>query len=788
MSGALREALAGLRSRRGRVALSALGIALAAAMLAVAVTVGYELRTGFSRSAQAAHLPDVIARFDAQPAAAIARRIRALPDVAAYSLREEVTNVGLSAGSHSAENGVVEVIDGGPRGYAVVAGHDISSAPGSVMLEQGVARAWGLAPGETIEVAGIGRERIAGLAQAPDNVAYPLATPRLYVSLAALRAQARAGEKAGGSGEEARGAGEEAGGPGEEAHGSGGLREPRVDLAEIWLRDPAQLSAVLVQARLSSYGLRDLSIVTREGVRVLIDEAAGIVIALLVALSLVALATATVMLAASARAEVQRRLRAIGIRRAIGASRGYVAMVSALEALIVAVPAAALGVAAGALLSAGPSARLLSLLNETTAGMAVVLPLAGCFVVAVAIPTLAGAWPAWRAAGQPTAELLRGAELRGGAGRGRRTWTAGHRVFGVAGLGARLVAARRVRLASTLAMLAVSSAFVLLMLALASELSTLSNDPAALGKRYQLTVSLPASAAGRVRRHPGVAAAAPRYELSALDSFSLGEVIDVIAYPGGAGNFEDPPLVAGRRPRGPDAADVGAGLAEVLGLEVGSTLALALPSGSEMRVRVSGIVSSLQHEGRIAYVSAAALLAQDPAAPEQLAVRLQPGASASALVSRLSSEGVGVSSSSTATGNGQTLVGALSALLRAIAIVDGLVCLYTLLQALALTANERRGAIALLRACGAGSRSVRTLLAGAALAVLVPAALAGILLERLLLGPAMAAIAAGYASLPLHAGAAEIAILLAGLAVLASGAVWWVARRAGGEPIARGLA
>jgi hypothetical protein len=284
VSGALREALAGVRSRRGRVALSALGIALAAAMLAVAVTVGYELRTGFSRSAQAAHLPDVIARFDAQPADAIARRIGALPDVAAYSLREEVTNVGLSAGSHSAENGVVEVIDGGPRGYAVVAGHDISSAPGSVMLEQGVARAWGLAPGETIGVAGLGRERIAGLAQAPDNVAYPLATPRLYVSLAALRAH-------------------------------GGLREPRVDLAEIWLRDPAQLNTVLVQARLSSYGLRDLSIVTREGVRVLIDEAAGIVIALLVALSLVALATATVMLAASARAEVQRRLRAIGIQR-----------------------------------------------------------------------------------------------------------------------------------------------------------------------------------------------------------------------------------------------------------------------------------------------------------------------------------------------------------------------------------------------------------------------------------------------------------------------------------------
>jgi ABC-type antimicrobial peptide transport system permease subunit len=764
VSGTLREALAGVRARRARTLLGALGVALAAAMLAVAATVGYELRTGFSRSASAADLPDVIARFDAQPASRVVSRIRALPDVAAFSLRDEVTNVGLNAGAHAVQDGVVEVLDDGPRGYAVVAGRDIANAPGGVMLEQGVAHAWGLRPGDEIDVSGLGPERIAGLSQAPDNVAYPLATPRLYISLATLERQARA-------------AGETA-----------VERNPLVDLAAIWLRDPSELNTVLVQARTSSYGLHDLSIVTRSGVRVLIDEAAGIVIALLVALSLVALVTATVMLAASARAEVQRRLRAISIRRAIGADAGHIARVAALEALLLAAPSAALGVCAGALLAAGPSARLLSLLNETGPGAQLAIPLAACFAVAVAIPTLAGAWPAWRAARQPVATLLRGAELRAGTRRRGPARLRGRRSLGLLALGARLAAARRVRLASTLAMLAVSSAFVLLMLALASELSTLSSDPAALGKRYQLSVSLPAAAAAHLRTLPGVAAVAPRYEVSALDSFSLGEITDAIAYPGDHTTFEDPPLLAGRRLRGRDEAEVGAGLAQVLGLGIGSTLALALPSGAELRLRVAGIVSSLEHDGRIAYLPAAALLAADPSAPEQLAVRLDPGASAAALSARLGAEGASVVSSGTATGNGQSLVAALSALLRAIAAVDGLVCLYTLVQALALTAQERRGAIALLRACGAGSGSVRILLAGAALAVLVPAALVGVALERILLGPAMAAIAAGYASLPLGAGRAEIAILLAGLALLAATAVWWVARRASRQPVARGLA
>ena len=675
--------------------------------------------------------------------------------MAAFSLRDEFTGVGLAAGSHLASNGVVEAVGPGRRGYAVVAGHDLVPGSTGVVLEAGVATAWGLAPGDTIDIAGLGPQPILGLARSPDNVAFPLAAPRLYISRELLE-----------------------GGPGT-AFAS------QANLAEIWLRDPDELDTVLVQARITSYGLHDLSILTRSGLRVLIDEAAGIVIALLAALSLVALLTAAAMLAASARAEVQRRLPAIGIRRAIGATPGYLAGVCALEALIVSVPAAALGVAAGTIIGAGPCDRLLALLNEASPGGALILPLAGCFALAVAIPVSLAAWPAWRAASAPPVALLRGAELR--HGRARRPRPARRGGYGLVRLGARLALARRVRLSATIVSLAACAAFVLLLLALANQLSALENDPAALGRRYQLTASLPARQAARVRPIPGVQAVAPRYEVNALDSFSLQEEIDVIAYPGNQATFEDPPLLAGAPARGPRAAEVGLGLAQVLGLGVGSTLALALPSGRELRLRVAAVVSSLQHDGRIAYVPAAALLAGDANAPEQLAIRLAPGASAGAAAAALAARGISTSATASLDGGSSVLVSALKALLRAVAVVDILVCLYTLVQALALTGSERRSAIAVLRAAGAGGRSVRALLAGAALAVLAPAATIAIMLERFLLGPLIAHMAAGYAAFALGADTSEIALLLLGLALLAWAAVAWVAARALAGPVTEGL-
>ncbi len=742
MRHALADARRGLRRRRRRSVLTALGIALAAAMLSAALVVADGLGEGFNRAAKKAHLADIIVRFDPTDAAKIAQRIKALPDIAAFSLRNEVTNIPLAAAGHSTQNASVEVVGNGKNGYAIVAGHDVSNRPNEVVVEKGLADAWHLSVGSEIDIAGLPPQRIVGLSESPDNVAYPLAVARVYIS----------GRRADG----------------------------RVDMAEIWLRDPANLDEVLVQARATSYGVTGLRFVTRSGVHILLDQAAGIVIDLLVALSVIALVTASVMLAASARAEVQRRLRAIGIRQAIGASRGHLTQTQALEAVLIAAPAATLGVAAGTLATYSATGRLLTLLNEPPPGAALILPLIAAWVAAIAIPALASGWPAWRAAGRPAIELLSGAEMRTTAPRTKRQTTRA----GLTTLGARLATARRARLLAGTAALGMSCAFILLMLALASALTSLETDPGALGKRYQLVANLPPSAAQNTKSIPGVQAVTPRYEDQAVDSFALHETIDVIAYPGDHTQFEAPPLTAGRRLRGQRQAEVGAGLADDLGLSPGSTLAVQLATGQELRLTVSGVVGSFDHDGRVAYVPAGALLEADPNPSEQLAIRLTPSANPANVQAAL---GPAATPAAGATAKGAPLVSVLRSILRAVAIVDALVCLYALIQTCALTVLERRRTISVLRAFGAEGSAVRRLLAGSLVALVLPAAIVGILLERFLLGPALARLAASYATLSLSADPRDIAALLAGLLVCTAVAVSWVARQTTRQPVIEGL-
>src|SRR6185437_15441031 len=308
-------------------------------------------------------------------------------------------------------------------------------------------------------------------------------------------------------------------------------------------------------------------------------------------------------------------------------------------------------------------------------------------------------------------------------------------------------------------------------------------DPGALGKRYQLTATLPAQRTAAVRALPGVQAAAARYEVQALDSFSLGETIDVIAYPGDHTTFEAPPLTAGHRLRGAAQAEVGAGLAAALGLSPGSVLAIALPSGAELRLRVAGVVSSLDHDGRVAYVPASALLRGDPGAPEQIVVRLDPGANPSRVSSALAALGAAPAAAGGATARGVPLVQTLRAILLAVAVVDGLVCLYALIQTCALTLAERRRTVAVLRATGADAPAVRRLLAGVVIGLVAPAAVLGVVVEKVALGPAMSHLAAGYASLELGAGLAQIGVVLAGLLVAGTVSVLWVTRLAMREAV-----
>ncbi|HWI73771.1 MAG TPA: FtsX-like permease family protein, partial [Baekduia sp.] len=360
---------------------------------------------------------------------------------------------------------------------------------------------------------------------------------------------------------------------------------------------------------------------------------------------------------------------------------------------------------------------------------------------------------------------------------------------GLGALGVRLVAARRLRFASVVAVLGAAAGVVLLLLALASLLQALRDDPATLGKRYQLTTRLPESETGAVERIPGVRAAAVRYSADAVGASSLGSPLKVIAYSGGAGHtrFEAPPLASGRRARGPGEAEVGLGLADVLGLRPGSTLAIQPLAPQEVRFRVVGVVRALQDEGRVAYVAPDRLRAAGATLDGPMVLRLAPGADRRRIARGLAALGARADAVRGATGGSGAFLDVLAGLLRIVAATVALVCLHALLSALALTARERRGAVATLRASGADARALRRLLAGAAIAVAVPAAAVAVVLEATVLGPLVAHRAAGYADLPLNASAAQAAAVAGGLVALSYVAAWLTGRRLAREPVLAGL-
>ncbi|WP_027006217.1 FtsX-like permease family protein [Conexibacter woesei] len=755
---AVRAAGTSLRAQPGRTLLTALGIAAAGLVLGVALTVAFSLSTGFDRAADRADLPTVVARFDARDPAAVRRTVGALPNLAAASYRFERTGLRLRAPGHATGQGVLQVVPAGRRrGYAIVAGRDVrASDTGGVVIERGLARAWNVGVGDELRVGRLGAMRVVGIAVQPDNVAFPVAkTARVTASSEALLARfgARPGDAF------------------------------PVDMVALWARDPARADVLISAARQSSFGLTGLRFLTRDGVRTLIGQAAGIVVALLVAFGIVAAGLAGVLLAAGAQSEVQRSLDRIGLTRALGASPRAIVATHAARGALVCAPAAALGLAAGALLARGPAGGVLSSLNELAPSWgALALLLGAVEVAAIALVAACAALPAWRAARRAPAALLRGGgdvvEGRGPGGGGRG---------GLVALGAQLVAARRARLASIVAVLGAATAVILLLLALASTLEALRDDPATLGKKYQLTARLPAGDADAVAALPGVTAAAQRVSIPAVSASLLGSPLTVVAYPGDHTRFEAPPLAAGRRVRGPGEAEVGVGLADALGLRVGSTLAIQPQAPHEARFRVVGIVRALQDEGRVAYVQPDRLDAAGAELSGPVVLRLARGANRARIAAGLRALGATADPVRGATGDSGALLGVLASLLRVVALSVALVCLHALVSALALTARERRGAVATLRAVGADGRALRRLLGGAAAAVALPALVVAVLLEALVLAPLVARLASGYADLPLGASAAQVAAVGAALLALAGLAAALTARRLAREPVVAGL-
>lgn len=759
MAAALAYALARARVHRGRQLLALLGVVAAAAMVGASVTIAYSLNGGFARTSQRAGLPDVLATFAPLPQARVAGVVSQLANVraASYVLQEPGVHV-LADGQYEGHAKLFGVSPG-RHGYVITSGHDVDGQ-GQAVVEAGFARAWRLHVGERLQVEHLRSEqlRIVGIAVPPDTVAFPLTNgPRVYVDRA-------------------------------DAWRIDGVRPGVVNGVDLWLVDPRLVDVTLAQARSASLGVQGLEFVTRTGLHLLIGRAAGIVIAVVVGFSLIALLVACVMLSASAAAEMQRRLTALGLLRAVGLSARTLVAAAAVEAAVFALPAAALGVGIGWLAVRGPSDRLLASLNELPPGSSLALLLVASTLGLTLLVVVASCWPAWRATQRPTVEVLRGGDVRRAAPRVRLP-------AALPLLGVRLMLARPARAAATVAVVGFAVSVVLAILAIATVLENLNRQPLSVGKRYQLLVDAPSSQLPRVRRLPQVAAATPFYSVEVADSFALDEPFTLDAFGAAPPAYEAPPLAEGRLARSPDEAEVGLGLAQALGLHPGGELAAQLPNGREVRFRVAGIVEALEDQGRVAYVEAPRLLAAEPELGGQIAVKLRPGASASAVTAALARNGEPTTDAGGIAGQSvqgwaarsSGFIGILVALLRSVAVLNACVCLYAVGQALALTAQERRRALAVVRAQGAGRLHLFAVFGvAAAFLVLFAWALAA-LLERWVVGPGVAHLAASYVVLALSAGGQLLALTLAGLLVGAALVAALLVRVVARQPVVAGL-
>jgi ABC-type lipoprotein release transport system permease subunit len=288
-----------------------------------------------------------------------------------------------------------------------------------------------------------------------------------------------------------------------------------------------------------------------------------------------------------------------------------------------------------------------------------------------------------------------------------------------------------------------------------------------------------------VRSLPGVAAAAQRFTADVADSYQLGEAFQLVAYCGERLRFEAPPLASGRRATAPGEAEVGEGLASALGLRAGTPLVTQFADGDEARFRIVGVVRAFDNDGRIAYVEPNARICDFRGGTT--VIQLADGASRTAVAAELDRAGLDAQTVGGVTTSNARFLGVLAALLRTIAVIDGVVCLYAVVQMLALTAYERRSAIALLRACGADTLLVSLVFGGAALVVAAVAAPIAIVVERAVLGPRAADLAASYAQISLAAGTREIVAVLVGLVIVGVAASAWVGRQAVRDPIVRVL-
>ena len=750
MTAVVVRAVAAIRARPAATVITALGLFFAGAILGSAVTTREALGGGLERAQRAARTADIVAHFDPVALETLRPRLEAIANVADWSPRITVRPVDIATrrADGPRRTGTAEangLLLDRPGGLLIVAGRGLSGREDEVVVERGLFTAWHLRLGQGLRVRGRSGPlfvRIVGVSIEPDALAFPLTSrPRIYLPYETVQDRITT------------------------AHG----RFP-VTAVSINVTDRTRLAVTLAQLRAASFGLDRVTIQTRTGIRLAIDQASGLISSVIAAFAIVALGAALVMIAAAAHARVMRDLATIGALRAIGFSSPAIAATYAVEVAAIAVVAIGAGVVVGSLAVAGPAAVLLESFNELPPphplGLGHLL-VASAAVVAAGI---AAGTPALIAARRPVVDLLRGAAIV----RTARAGVIGSPLL----LGARLAVSRPFRLAASVVAVAGGIAVVLVMASLARTLLAVQVNSQSLGVRYSLLVKDSPAALDAVRSTPGVAAAAARYDALAVNAYDLGQPLRIVAFGAGrSGVFDGRPLLSGRRSIRPGEAEVGEGLASSLGLTEGQTLIAAPEGGGEVRLRIVGVVREPTNDGRVAYTDAATLLAAQPGVVAQIAVRPTTGTSPATVRARLATRGIAAVPTSGLVPSGSSVIAAVVALLRAVAAVNGAGSIALTVLALVVLARERSETVAVVRAIGGGRRHVAMLLGGAGLLLMTLALVTAVLIQRLLLDPVIEHLLGTYGVLDVSLGGRDLALSAVGAIVAAIAASVAVALR-----------
>jgi ABC-type lipoprotein release transport system permease subunit len=127
------------------------------------------------------------------------------------------------------------------------------------------------------------------------------------------------------------------------------------------------------------------------------------------------------------------------------------------------------------------------------------------------------------------------------------------------------------------------------------------------------------------------------------------------------------------------------------------------------------------------------------------------------------------------------------ALLRSVAAINAVVCLYAIGQALALTAHERQRALSIVRATGGSRRQIARIFASGAIFLIAAALAVGFAAERELIARGVARIAAPYVTLALGVDLATTGYVALGLLAGALVAAAWISRVVTARPVVTGL-